>query len=167
MKRSSVRRLFVVVLVALPVQYALVGVVGLRESEPWPAVVMPGFKSVYDGQDTLAVPGYQLEVVFADPSADGPAREAVPVGRLLAPLPASHYPAFLSHQCRPARRSGTAATERCRRPAARRWFAQRLDALYPERDARRLDVIWGRYYRTPGAPTRYAPRDTLSLSLRP
>ena len=171
MKRSSVRALFGGVFVFLVVQYTLVGVVGYYYSEPWPAVVMPGFQDVWDGRGTVTVSKARLEAVFA-----GGARADVPVQRLLANLPRTHHPAFLRRQCRPARLSGTPATERCRRPGAARWAARRLHALFPQRRPRRLDVIWTRLtFHTeqpqPGQQARSAsrvrstPLDTLSIAL--
>lgn len=44
---KTVRRVFIIVLICLPLQYAVVGIVGLYASEPWPTFVFPGFKNVY------------------------------------------------------------------------------------------------------------------------
>ncbi|MDX1640088.1 MAG: hypothetical protein R3220_00220 [Balneolaceae bacterium] len=52
MSKKAVRKIFIFVLIFLPLQYILVGVVGYYKEEPWPAFVFPGFKNVYetDGQ---------------------------------------------------------------------------------------------------------------------
>lgn len=58
MKKMSRERkgyLFIIAFVILILQYALVGIVGELKSEPWPALVFPGFKSIYSDGD-----GYQL-----------------------------------------------------------------------------------------------------------
>ena len=47
MKPKTIRFIFVALLIWLPVQYGLVGILGVTYSEPWPAFVFPGFKSVY------------------------------------------------------------------------------------------------------------------------
>lgn len=44
---KTVRNLFICILVFLPLQYAVVGIVGVISDEPWPAFVFPGFKNVY------------------------------------------------------------------------------------------------------------------------
>ncbi|MCC5914536.1 MAG: hypothetical protein JJU46_09200 [Balneolaceae bacterium] len=55
MSQGRKGNLFIIAFVILVLQYALVGIVGELKSEPWPAFVFPGFKSVYsDGE------GYQL-----------------------------------------------------------------------------------------------------------
>lgn len=47
MKKGRVKSLFIGILIILPLQYGLVGIVGEIHSEPWPALVFPGFKSVH------------------------------------------------------------------------------------------------------------------------
>lgn len=46
MAKKRVKKLFIVVMIFLPVQYVVVGIVGFTDAEPWPAFVFPGFKSV-------------------------------------------------------------------------------------------------------------------------
>lgn len=60
MSTFQVRKLFIFVLIFLPLQYVLVGIIGSLQSEPWPAFVFPGFKNVYVYED-----GYELrDVIF-------------------------------------------------------------------------------------------------------
>ncbi|WP_243665171.1 hypothetical protein [Rhodothermus marinus] len=48
MNRTRIRRLFQALAVLLPLQYALVGLVQLGGGrEPWPLLVMPGFKATW------------------------------------------------------------------------------------------------------------------------
>lgn len=160
MSRANVRRLFIGVLVLLPAQYALVGVVGAWKSEPWPALIMPAFQaSDLDADGALTDVKPELTATFASGE-----RVAVPVRGLLQALPPSHHPAFLAKQCRPAALSGTAATEQCRRPAVRRWLQERVASQFLGRTVRRLDVTWTRLRYTPGTATlRTMPLDTLTL----
>ncbi|WP_234567517.1 hypothetical protein [Rhodohalobacter sp. 614A] len=51
MTKSDVRKLFTFFIIFLLFQYALVGVIGVYKSEPWPAFVFPGFKSIYVYED--------------------------------------------------------------------------------------------------------------------
>lgn len=160
MSRSTVRRLFVVVFVALVVQYGLVGLVGVYASEPWPAIVLPGFKSVYATGDRFHVETPSIDVVFA---TEG--RDRVSPSRFLDPLPRSHHPSFLSAQCRPVSLSGTMETEACRKPGGQQWFVDRARALYPDRSVRAVEVVWGGLYFDPGTRrVATAPLDTLRLS---
>ena len=62
MKSNTVRYIFIFFLAYLPVQYALVGIIGYYHSEPWPAFVFPGFKSVYVYDDGFQVDQNLFEV---------------------------------------------------------------------------------------------------------
>jgi len=164
MRKKSVRRLFLACFVLLPLQYALVGVVGLHTGgEPWPALVLPAFQAP-DTDEAGAL--LETQPVLAATFADGE-KTRVPVEALLAGLPASHHGAFFAEQCRPAALSGTPTTERCRHPAARRWLRERLAARYPgEAAPRRLDIVWVQLRHAPGASApRRTALDTLSLTL--
>jgi hypothetical protein len=160
MTRAQVRQLFGAAALFLVLQYGLVGVIGLIASEPWPAVVLPGFKSVYATTDAVTVEKAAIEVVFR-----GGNRTAVETPRFLAPMPRSHQASFLQKQCRPASLSGTRATERCRSESGRQWFLQRASHLFPNRSVRHVNVQWQRLRFDPetGRTTRI-PRATILLS---
>lgn len=152
MSRNRVRRLFVLVLLGLVVQYALVGLIGWMDREPWPALVLPGFKTVYATNDTL-------EVVSPSLVAYSTAETAHPLSipQFLDPLPRSHHAALFREQCRPAFLSGTPATERCLAPEAQRWFVDRADTLLPEATIQRVDVVWLRLRIAPNQLSTQAP----------
>jgi hypothetical protein len=160
MTRTQVRQLFGAAALFLVLQYGLVGVVGLIASEPWPAIVLPGFKSVYATTDAVTVDKPAIEVVFRDGN-----RTTVETPRFLAPMPRSHQTSFLQKQCRPASLSGTPATERCRSESGRRWFLQRASHVFPNRSVRHVDVQWQRLRFDPetGRTTR-TPLGTILLS---
>lgn len=164
MPRRRIRQLFLVLFTLLPLQYALVGLVGPRHGEPWPALVMPGFKRVWDGEGAITTRHVSLEAYFRDGS-----HAALPVPAFLNALPRSHHRAFLERQCRPALLSGSPVTERCLEPAALRWVQERLRALYPDRHPAALHVVWSTLAYRPGAPPGVAasvqPLDTLVLPL--
>lgn len=63
MNPKAVKRIFIFFLIFLPLQYAVVGIVGYYSSEPWPAFVFPGFKSVYVYGDNYEINHYIVEVV--------------------------------------------------------------------------------------------------------
>lgn len=62
----TVKRIFIFFLIFLPLQYAVVGIVGYYTSEPWPAFVFPGFKNVYVYGDTYEINRYLVEVADKD-----------------------------------------------------------------------------------------------------
>jgi hypothetical protein len=165
MSPSSIRRLFVVVLIFLPIQYALVGVIGHYYSEPWPALVLPAFQTTWDHGESIQIEQVSLDVTFEDGT-----RAPAAVDSLLADLPRSQHRGFFRLQCQPAQLSGDARTERCLQPGAAIWMQQQAAALFPDRSPARLDVIWNRLTYVPSRfsgtfrPTvNTAPLDTLSI----
>lgn len=61
MSEKTVRKIFIVILIFLPLQYIMVGVLGYYKAEPWPAFVFPGFKNVYQSQDYYLIQETQFE----------------------------------------------------------------------------------------------------------
>lgn len=165
MPPSFVRRLFVAVLIFLPTQYALVGLIGHYHSEPWPALVLPAFQTTWDHGESIQIEQVSLDVTFEDS-----ARAPVTVESLLAGLPRSQHRGFFRSQCQPAQLSGDARTERCLQPGAAMWMQQRAIALFPDRSPARVDVIWNRLTYAPSrrsgasrSTVKTAPLDTLSI----
>jgi hypothetical protein len=89
MKAKTVRTVFIAVLIYLPLQYGIVGIVGYYHSEPWPAFVFPGFKSVHDNGFEIQQPYFE---VFAE-GAEEP--ERVLPQDFFPELPLSQVPGFL------------------------------------------------------------------------
>lgn len=150
-------------LIALPVQYALVGVSSvIGWTEPWPAVVLPGFQGVSDRFEHFEVPRAALEVHFSDSTTD-----FVPVADVFDPLPASHHLGILRRQFTPATMSGSHETEQALQNEILAWIRSRLERLYPNASPERVDVIWydTRYSRG-GDLLAASPIDTLHLFLR-
>jgi hypothetical protein len=160
MSETSVRRLFVAVFLGLILQYGLVGIVGAIASEPWPAIVLPGFKSVYDNGEEFIFDEPEIQVVFEDQSAS-PVRAPT----FLREMPGSHHAVFLSQQCRPASMSGTDDTERCLREGNRAWFLSRAREIFPERSVQGVRVVWSKMRFDPAtdAQPRRTPLDTLRI----
>jgi hypothetical protein len=61
-RKKTVKNIFIFFLCYLPLQYALVGILGYYKAEPWPAFVFPGFKNVFVYNDQYAVNNFYLEV---------------------------------------------------------------------------------------------------------
>lgn len=66
MNTKVVRIIFIFFFFYLPVQYALVGIIGVYKSEPWPAFVFPGFKSVYVYDDGFEIEQNLFEVYLPE-----------------------------------------------------------------------------------------------------
>lgn len=156
----TVRRLLFGVLIFLPLQYGTVGLVQLVTGrEPWPALVMPGFKATWDGRAPLLA----SKVSFVAYDANGTS-EHLPADLVLAQLPYSHHQAVLEAFFQPASLSGTPATERVHQPDAAAWLRNRLLALTGTVPVR-VDIVWEAVRYTPDAlpMLQTFPLDTLSL----
>lgn len=66
MNKKTIKNLFIAVIIWLPIQYAAVGVLGFYHSEPWPAFVFPGFKSVYVYDDGFEMNRRLIEITASD-----------------------------------------------------------------------------------------------------
>lgn len=158
MSRSTVRSLFVTTLVVLVLQYGLVGIVGVYASEPWPAVVLPAFKSVYSTEGTFDVTQTTLEVRFANAPSS-----SISTTNFLSLLPRSHHSAFLQTQCPP-----NPVSAACQTPAGRNWFVNRARTLFPNRTVRSVDLVWSRLrFNLSTKRTTTVPLDTLHFSTHP
>lgn len=63
MSKKVVKNLFIGVLIWLPVQYGMIGIIGYYHSEPWPALVFPGFKNVYVHEGGFEITQTRFEVL--------------------------------------------------------------------------------------------------------
>lgn len=91
MKKNRIRKLFIGLLIYLPLQYAVVGIVGYYDAEPWPAFVFPGFKSVYVYDDGFEITRtiFDVETLHRQRSHDMPPQELFP------DIPLSQIPGFV------------------------------------------------------------------------
>lgn len=163
LQRRTVRWLFIGTVPLLLLQYILVGLIGLRWSEPWPALVMPSFQQVFDPA-RITTDVTTFEVIFEDGR-----REVIPPAELLADLPRSHHSAVLTKQFRPLSVGSTRVEAPAQQPPARTWLAQRLALLAPDRKAVRVDVVWHRLTVHPyegASRVTQQPLDTLAIPLR-
>lgn len=90
-KEGRIRKLFIVALIFLPIQYAFVGIIGELESEPWPAFVFPGFKNVYSVNDSFEITHHFFNVY---PAGSESAIEVRPE-QMFSNLPLSQVPGFM------------------------------------------------------------------------
>ena len=134
---KTVKRLFIFILIYLPLQYAIVGIVGLKLSEPWPAFVFPGFKSVYVYEDS-----YQLNdfVLAVENNENRLMREFTP-RQFFYEIPNSQLAGFVRSNLESAEDSGDFDS------STRIWFHERGDELLG-RSARNIYYIHRRRYMT-------------------
>lgn len=92
--KKLVSNLFIALLIFLPLQYAIVGIVGVINREPWPALVFPGFKSVYVYESGFIIEEYRFEVYSQQ--ADSIIVASYPPYEFFPELPKSQLSGFLS-----------------------------------------------------------------------
>lgn len=93
MKKKQIRHLFIFMLVFLPLQHAVVGLIGYMRSEPWPAFVFPGFKNVYDSGDTIT-----LRNPYFYAMQDDEELLHIPTEKVFRGIPVSHHRGILRYQ---------------------------------------------------------------------
>ncbi len=130
MDPKTVKRIFLFFIIYLPIQYVLVGVVGLTHSEPWPAFVLPGFKSVYATGDQVEI---QQARFIAYAEIDSRSGTEVEASSLFDGLPQSQLQGFLNSNFR-----GQTGFSR----DAKRWLRNRLTEINPQRSYSELQVQW-------------------------
>ena len=160
LQRPSIRRLFLAAFIILPLQYALVGLVGLWRSEPWPALVMPGFQKVYR-PDSITADVYRFEVRFADGS-----RASMSPTEVLADLPRSHHDAVMKLRFRAA---ASPPSETTLSPTLAAWLRQRVRSRYPTQTPVRVTVIRSEVLVVSDATAarrHVRPLDSLTVALR-
>lgn len=87
--KAKVGMLFTTLLILLPLQYAWVGIAGVLQSEPWPALVFPGFKNVYSDGERFYVGNYELIAGY------GEEERVLSPDDLFPELPLSQLPGFI------------------------------------------------------------------------
>src|SRR5690625_4897206 len=65
MDRKVVKRIFILTILCLILQYGVVGLAGYYHSEPWPAFVFPGFRSVLAYEEGFEISRYELYFIQA------------------------------------------------------------------------------------------------------
>lgn len=60
MDRKIVKRIFIITILCLILQYGVVGLAGYYHSEPWPAFVFPGFRSVLDFEEGFEISRHEF-----------------------------------------------------------------------------------------------------------
>jgi len=90
MKKNTIRKIFIALIIWLPLQYGIVGIVGHYQSEPWPAFVFPGFKNVFVFNDH-----YVLNQTYFEVQGDEGETVQLKPGHLFQEMPNSKINGFM------------------------------------------------------------------------
>lgn len=153
--RQYVKRGFLVFIVLLIVHYTYAGWAGSHYGEPWPALLMPGFKDVYAVDQVIILKTPQFHVHFSD---SGDTVASLPVDKLLEGLQFSQHAGFLRAHFNDPEFS----------QEQRRWIKQRVTRLYPDRSAKMITLEWIRQtYRPIQDTVRMVDRELVQKILIP
>lgn len=122
MNKKTVRGIFIFFLCYLPLQYAVVGIVGYYKSEPWPAFVFPGFKSIYVYGGSYQINQY---LVVVENRYEQPVRVFTPQ-QFFYEIPNSQVTGFIRANLDSEEDVNAFDTE------TRRWFVERAQELLNE-----------------------------------
>lgn len=158
MDRRQIRILFLFFLLYLPVQYGLVGLVSLTHSEPWPAFLFPGFKSVHNfesGTYTIS----ELQIHAWEEDAASPI--VISPRELFSGIPLSQSQGFLRTHFADSRQAAELGTD------ARQWLREEVSAIRPDVYPHRIDLVWleNRYFVERRSDGPQATRETGRLTL--
>src|SRR5690625_1649573 len=90
MDRKAVKRIFILTILCLILQYGVVGLAGYYHSEPWPELVFPGFRSVLDIEEGFEISRYELYFIQA-----GEDTTVITPAELYYVIPDSQRPGFM------------------------------------------------------------------------
>lgn len=131
MKRSKVKKIFWFFILFLPLQYAAVGVIGLLQSEPWPALVLPAFKSVYEQEDNILLKNAQFYLIDEETGN----RFQVATTVLFRNIQQSQRLGFLKTNFGVSKKDNFGKK-------TKRWLRFKINSLFPYRNPDALRVVW-------------------------
>ncbi len=129
MKRKTVKKIFWFFILFLPLQYAAVGIVGVIKSEPWPAFVLPAFKSVYDDKDGVILTDPQLYLT----GKDNRKAAKIELATLFNRIKKSQRLKFL--QMHYSNHKGLNRT-------SKKWLKKQVLQAYPGEEGNRIKITW-------------------------
>lgn len=132
LNQKSVKRVFIFFLCYLPLQYAMIGIIGVLISEPWPAFALPGFKNVYntENQTKIVRPYFYAKV---NDKSGGYQEIEITEYQLFDGIKESQMQGFIrTHFSEPQSFSSD----------AREWIQKRVEQVYPEENPIELKVVW-------------------------
>jgi len=131
MNKKTIRRLFIGVMIFLPLQYIMVGFVGLYDAEPWPAFVFPVFDDAFETEQKV----FNLEP--KDEQAENV--QKLPV-ELFPDIPVSQLSGFIRQNFSTDRDSASISSE------AKKWLLNRAENV-SETDLRKISLVTTLEYR--------------------
>lgn len=136
MKKNTVKKIFLFFLIYLPLQYAGVGLIGMKYGEPWPAFVLPAFQNVDASPQYIAVKEPELSV---QSSANERLKVAPQV--LFSGIQQSQLQGFMRTHF------GNRKQWLLKGEQANRWLYDQISANYPAvREPKTLEVRWVKKY---------------------
>lgn len=131
MSIKTVRRVFISILIFLPLQYIVVGIVGYYYAEPWPAFVFPGFKNVYESNGQ-----YQIHQTHFDLyNSRGEKLESVQPHNFFSGIPRSQVAGFLRVFFHDKNAIGNLSAEA-------KNFLHQTSLQFANRDVSRMDIVY-------------------------
>lgn len=132
MRRRTVKLIFIVLMIFLPLQYAVVGWVGLQKSEPWPALVLPAFKSVFDANDKITVDQVKF---YLENNENANGFEIEPA-TLFSGVPDSQLQGFFRTHFSDSTAIAAYSNE------TRQWLMKKINEQYPNYSPGVLQIQW-------------------------
>lgn len=134
--RRLVKLVVVPILIYLPIQYGVVGMVDVIASEPWPAFVLPGFKNIYSTQDRVEIVEPHF---YARWGGEHPPKQIVPAQVLFDGLQPSQLQGFIRTHFQDSTKVAAFS------PQTRMWLRQKVQKVFPDRAPPvALEVVWAR-----------------------
>lgn len=152
MQPKIVKRIFIIFIILLPLQYAVVGIVGVMKSEPWPAFVFPAFKSVFSSQENITVDQARF---FVENKENDTLTEISPEV-IFKGIKKSQLQGFLRSHFSDSLHIATFNDE------TKMWLNNRLNRQYPSLNSNILQIQWSKEVFHPTAPT--VTVDTIKIT---
>src|SRR5690625_7705312 len=108
MDRKVVKRIFILTILCLILQYGVVGLAGYYHSVPWPAFVFPGFRSVLACVVGFELSRYELYLLLS-----GGVTSVMTTVELVDAIPDSQVSGFTRTRCGAAAEDFSLMVESC------------------------------------------------------
>lgn len=154
MRTKTIKRIFIFFICYLPLQYALVGIVGYYKSEPWPAFVFPGFKNVYVFDEIYIINRFHFEVI----SSENEARSVLHHSDFFYDIPLTKIPGFIRTRLSDQKVVNGFSSD------AKQWFTERAEELVGK-PVDRIVLVHERSFMK-RQPDRTLARDSLRVVSR-
>ncbi len=143
MESNKVRTVFIFFFIWLPMQYIVVGIVGYKWSEPWPAFVYPGFKNIYVDEEGFAI--NKSEFLIGIPNSD--TSVAIPPYKFFPEIPRSQIQGFMRTHF------SDEETVQEMDDDVKTWISEHARSFIDDHQEYTLSVIWKQQHHPKGLVT--------------